>query len=153
MTYFASRVLFRENVGRADGRIIDGEAIPATLPASGADATVGLYMPPGGVYVGGGAYAEGEWGWSNEFRFKYTSGPLKGLQIQFNHVGGTRGGPAGGARLGRFPGDVNSAGSVRIGNIAGIGGDSPGYRHSHLQFEMGGKRVDPRTIFCKEFGY
>lgn len=130
-----------------------GGIIHVYTNAAGADITVGLYMPPGGVYVGGGEYAEGEWGWSNEFKFKYTSGPLKGLQIQFNHVGGTHGGHAGGALLGRFPGDVNDAGSVRIGNLAGIGGDSEGYRHSHLQFEKGGKRVDPRTIFCKEFGY
>ncbi len=90
-------------------------------------------MPPGGVYVGGGEYPEGEWGWSNEFRFKWTSGPLEGLQIKFNHVGGTHGGNENGARLGRFPVRVNDKGSIQIGYVGGIGGEGRSWKFRNLR--------------------
>lgn len=110
---------------------------------------VGLYRPPGGRLLGGsGEYAErvgGQiTGYSNVFRFGYSGG----LAISFFHVGGTSGGAAGGARLGRYPGQTNAAGSARIGNIGGLGGTGDRYNHSHLQFSVNGRRTDPRKIYC-----
>jgi hypothetical protein len=131
----------------------------------GTAADVGLYRPPGGRFAGGGEYPEnrkafeaygvGATLWSNTFRWDYSEGPLKELTIKLNHVGGTHGGHRGGATLGRFPGETNGEGSVRIGSIGGIGGNGPGYVHSHVEFSntKTGKRVDPRGVFCKQFGF
>jgi hypothetical protein len=122
--------------------------------AQGTEATTGLYMPPGGRLVSGGEYYNGgrpeEGGkLENYFRYSYSRGPFKGVTISFVHVGGTSGGEGGGQRLGRFPGQTNAAGSVRIGNIGGLGGDSPGYNHSHIKVYLNGKLTDPRKVFCK----
>jgi len=122
--------------------------------AQGTEATTGLYMPPGGRRVSGGEYYNGgspeEGGkLENYFRFSCGRGPLQGVTISFVHVGGTSGGEGGGQRLGRFPGQTNAAGSVRIGNIGGLGGDSPGYNHSHIKVYLNGKLTDPRKVFCK----
>lgn len=115
---------------------------------------VGLYRPAGGKFVGGGEYEEKFTGtdgkvwhtgnYSNEFRFQYKGG----LLIKFFHVGGTSGGFEGGATLGRF-GQTRADGSVRIGNIGGLGGgENPNYFHTHIEFRLNGKRTDPRKIFC-----
>ncbi len=109
----------------------------------------GLYRPPGGTLLGrSGEYAEraGRYitGYSNVFRFGYSGG----LVIEFFHVGGTSGGRAGGARLGRYPGQTNAAGSLRIGSIGGLGGEGDRNNHSHLQFRVNGKLTDPRKIYC-----
>ena len=42
-------------------------------------------------------------------------------------------------------------GSIRVGNIDGVGtgGEGDGYHHTHVNVYMDGKRVDPRTVFCK----
>jgi hypothetical protein len=59
------------------------------------------------------------------------------LRIAFVHVSAGRGG-------------ANARGSVRIGNIGGLGSiDSPNYIHTHAVFYRNGARVDPRTIFAK----
>ena len=122
--------------------------------AQGTEATTGLYMPPGGRLISGGEYYNGgspeEGGkLENYFRFLYSRGPLQGVTISFVHVGGTSGGEGGGQRLGRFPGQTNAAGSIRIGNIGGLGGDSPGYNHSHIKVYRNSKLTDPRKVFCK----
>jgi hypothetical protein len=36
-----------------------------------------------------------------------------------------------------------------VGSIAGPGGDGYGYNHTHINFYLKGRRVDPRSIFCK----
>lgn len=40
-----------------------------------------------------------------------------------------------------------------LGALGGRGGDTPGYVHTHIIFRRRGKEVDPRSIFCKEFGF
>jgi hypothetical protein len=104
-------------------------------------------MVSGGEYYNGGTPEEGG-KLENYFRFTYSSGPLKGVTISFVHVGGTSGGKGGGQRLGRFPGDRNAAGSIRIGNIAGLGGEGYGYNHTHIKVYLNGKLIDPRKVFC-----
>lgn len=40
------------------------------------------------------------------------------------------------------------------GNRGGTdGGTDPGYRHTHIVFLKDGARTDPRSLYCKEFGY
>jgi len=120
---------------------------------------VGLFRPAGGNFAGGGEYEEkffenGEWhytgNYSNEFRFRYGGG----LVIRFFHVGGTTGGVQGGASLGSF-GKTRPDGSVQIGNIGGLGGgggpdknENRKYFHTHIEFDVNGKRTDPRKIYC-----
>jgi hypothetical protein len=77
---------------------------------------------------------------NTQINVNYNSGPYAGLTIAFVHVSAGSGGP-------------NGMGSIRIGNISGPGGRDPGYFHTHAVFFMNGARVDPRTIFCKEFGF
>ncbi|MDQ3802535.1 MAG: hypothetical protein M3416_01575 [Acidobacteriota bacterium] len=125
--------------------------------AQGTATEVGLYRPPDGTFIrkGSGEYEEkyedgtGTGNYSNVFQFKYPGD----LVIKFFHVGGTSGGKAGGARLSSYPGQTNAAGSVRIGNIGGLGGEGNRYYHSHLEFRINGKRTDPRKILCGEYGY
>ncbi len=114
----------------------------------------GLYSPAGGRFTGGGEYEE-KWtdankvvhhtgNYSNEFRFQYPGG----LVIKYFHVGGTFGGDHGGATLGKF-GQTNAKGSIRIGNIGGLGGgENRAYFHSHIEFDVRGVRTDPRKIYC-----
>jgi hypothetical protein len=121
--------------------------------AQGTEATVGLYRPPGGRLVSGGEY-DNHGSTENYFRFSYTSGPYKGVQISFVHVGGTHGGAEEGQYLGNFGGERNSIGSIRFGNIAGPGGESKvGYNHSHIKTYLNGRLTDPRKVYCKEFGF
>lgn len=115
--------------------------------AQGTEATVALYKPPGGELVSGGEYDNGGQT-ENYFRFSYSRGPLKGVNLSFVHVGGTHGGKAGGKFLGRFSGEPN-----RIGNIGGLGGEGFGYNHTHIKVYLKGRLTDPRKIFCKEFGF
>ena len=75
--------------------------------------------------------------------------PYKGVQISLVHVGGTHGGEVGGQYLGNFHGEKNAMGSVRLGNIAGPGGASAGYNHTHVKVFLNGKLTDPRRVFCK----
>ena len=81
-------------------------------------------------------------------RVEYSNG----LHISFSHVSGAT------------DTKPNDDGSFRIGNIAGpgMGGEGDGYNHSHIQFTqnvykrgkvIGRRRVDPRSIFCKQFGF
>ncbi|MCA1604444.1 MAG: hypothetical protein LC775_02955, partial [Acidobacteria bacterium] len=118
--------------------------------AQGTTKSAPLYRPPGGTFQrrGSGEYPEkvGDviTGYSNVFQFSYSGG----LVMKFFHVGGTSGGEAGGARLGRYPGQTNAAGSSRIGNIGGLGGTGDRNNHSHLEFRVNGRRTDPRKIYC-----
>ena len=116
--------------------------------ANGSDKTTGLFRPPGGRLVSGGEY-DNHGDTENYFRFSYTSGPYKGVQLSFVHVGGTHGGEIGGQYLGNFGGERNAMGSVRIGNIAGPGGEGDGYNHTHVKVYLNGRLTDPRKVFCK----
>lgn len=75
----------------------------------------------------------------------------QGIIIAFVHVA-TRGVRGIGSR--------RSDGSTQIGNIGGPGGNGEDYFHTHIAFYSQyfgdpntGTRIDPRTIFCKEFGF
>jgi hypothetical protein len=119
--------------------------------ANGSSKTTGLYRPPGGRLVPGGGEYDNKGDTENFFRFRYTRGPYKGVEIAFVHVGGTHGGDLGGDYLGNFGGDKNAMGSIRFGNIAGLGGESPdGYNHSHIKVYLNGRLTDPRKVFCKK---
>lgn len=130
--------------------------------AEGSVATVGLYVPQGAVLIAGGEYCndyEGEGkkrrrialkkcdkgSIENFFRYRLSGG----VEVSFVHVGGTSGGLAGGQRLGNFRGNKNSAGSIQIGTIAGIGGEGAGYNHTHIIVTQNGQRIDPKKVFCK----
>jgi RHS repeat-associated protein len=117
--------------------------------AQGSNKTTGLYIPKGGNYVSGGEY-DNKGDTENYFRYSYSSGPYRGVSISLVHVGGTHGGDEGGQFLGDFKGETNAAGSERIGNIGGLGGDGNGYNHTHVIVRLNGKRIDPRKVFCKK---
>jgi hypothetical protein len=60
------------------------------------------------------------------------------------------GGDFGGQYLGNFGNERNAMGSIRFGNIAGLGGESKnGYNHSHIKVYLNGRLTDPRKVFCK----
>ena len=126
---------------------------------------VGLYIPKGAkVKKLVGEYKQPDSGTlSNSFGFYFTSGEYEGVEIHFDHVGGTYGGNEGGQYLGKqfidskgnLIGSTNAAGSVQIGIIGGVGGrESPArykpplYRHTHIVVKKNGKRIDPRKVFC-----
>jgi hypothetical protein len=110
--------------------------------AQGTEATVGLYTPPGfigrpatgTVYQGRNDPNPGAVNYNYE-RFTYRGG----LQISFIHAGNP----------GINRNDRNAMGSIRVGNIGGPGGGGAGYNHTHVNLYLNGKRVDPRSIFCK----
>ena len=116
--------------------------------ANGSDKVTGLFIPPGGRLVSGGEY-NNHGDTENYFRFSYTSRPYKGVQISLLHVGGTHGGEVDGQYLGNFHREKNAMGSVRIGNIAGPGGEGEGYNHTHVKVYFNGRLTDPRKVFCK----
>lgn len=116
--------------------------------ANGSDKVTGLFIPSGGRLVSGGEY-DNHGDTENYFRYSYASGPYKRVQISLVHVGGTHGGEVGGQSLGNFCGEKNAMGSVRIGNIAGPGGEGDGYNHTHVKVYLNGKLTDPRRVFCK----
>jgi RHS repeat-associated protein len=108
----------------------------------GTPANVGLYVPQGFSQVGIIA------GVNNRMAFTNSDG----VTIVFVHVA-----PRSGA-------NDNTMGSSRIGNIGGPGGESPRYFHTHIYTLTGydpadpdspqeATRVDPRSVFCKEFGF
>lgn len=101
----------------------------------------GLFTPAGG---GVGRMFTRHAGTENAYtqmNVNYNRGRYAGLTIALVHVSAGRGGP-------------NATGSVRIGNIGGFGSiESRNYIHTHAVFYMNGARVDPRSIFCKEFGF
>jgi len=108
---------------------------------TGTATNTGLYTPAGGnvgrIFTRN-ARKQNEY---TQINVNYNRGPYSGLTIAFVHVSAGRGGP-------------NAMGSVRIGNIGGVGSiDSPNYIHTHAVFYMHGLRVDPRTIFCKQSGF
>ena len=71
----------------------------------------------------------------------YNSGPYAGVSLDFVHVRAGSGSP-------------NAMGSVQIGLIGGLGSiDSKNYIHTHVVTKLKGVRVDPRGVFCKEFGF
>jgi hypothetical protein len=63
------------------------------------------------------------------------------LQISFVHV------------IGNNVHGTNSMGSIRIGNIGGSDSGEPGYLHTHIVFFRNGVTIDPRSEYCKEFGF
>ncbi len=101
----------------------------------------GLYTPAGGSIGSMITRHAGTPAAYTQINVNYNRGPYAGLTIAYVHVSAGSGQP-------------NATGSVRIGNIGGLGSiDSPNYIHTHAVFYMNGARVDPRTIFCKEFGF
>lgn len=101
---------------------------------SGTSMTNGLYAPSGGTI--GPIFTTST---GNVQRNVTYPG---GITISFVHVI-----PAAGN-------DRNSMGSIRIGNIGGPDSSTdPGYRHTHIVFFKNGARTDPRSLYCKEFGY
>ena len=97
----------------------------------------GLYTPAGGSAGTMFTRHAGTQNAYTQLNVNYNRGPYAGLTIAFVHVSAGSGRP-------------NAMGSVRIGNIGGLGSiDSPNYIHTHAVFYMNGARVDPRTIFCK----
>jgi hypothetical protein len=129
-----------------------------------------LYLPLDGnsqpKFLGGYYYKETMYGvptgtYTNIFRWKYSTG----LVIEVFHLGGTSEGKLekngrGTSTLGKFSGNTNLAGSSQIGYIGGLGGITPfikpnerpvgnrRYVHSHIQFVLNGKKVDPRSFYC-----
>ena len=96
--------------------------------AQGDTASTGLYAPAGGKVGGLFLNSKG----NTQINVSYKGG----LVLTFLHVTAASGGP-------------NAAGSVRIGNISGPGGDDPGYLHTHVITRINGKEVDPRKVYCQ----
>jgi YD repeat-containing protein len=141
---------------------------------------VNAYTPPGYYGIPKGYPSEGEDGGmgaekQNFLRVYYKPGSLTkygydgGLIINFTHIG-----PTTKNRTPILPKGVapNSEGSIPVGviggygNIVSVGGNSGGYGyyvHIHMIFNTwDGKiastpstktRIDPRQVFCKEFGF
>jgi hypothetical protein len=131
---------------------------------------VGLFVPNGAKVLPGkllGERVQQGGGLTNTFAFYFDSGEYKGVEIWFDHVGGTNGGQVGGQNLGNefirrnrdgtysLIGPTNSAGSSQIGIIGGPGGREPSgisrnplYRHTHVVIKRNGRRIDPRKVFC-----
>jgi RHS repeat-associated protein len=121
--------------------------------AQGTAATVGLYVPSGFSAVPGGSgtvYYPNRPGQVNAGQVNFNYSQYRnsaGITVSFVHIGR----PAGPA--------TNDFGSRRVGSIAGpnTGGDAKdGYNHTHINFYADfarGIRIDPRTLFCKEFGF
>jgi len=110
--------------------------------------SVGLYVPAGFSAVPGGrGTVLNPPGGVNPGQVNYNYAQYRnaaGVTISFVHIGS----PTGPAR--------NAAGSTRVGSIAGPGGDSAGYNHTHINFYSNfarRTRVDPRKLFCGEFGF
>lgn len=136
---FGERAIGHGPEPRPDGYGTDKGGIFHIYPNSDASSTTGpLYAPPGGRV---GRIRNSPSGASNVRTVSYSSGPYKGVSLDFVHV-----------RPGRGP--RNEAGSVQIGLIGGRGSiDSPNYIHTHVITKRNGKVVDPRSVFCKEFGF
>jgi RHS repeat-associated protein len=119
--------------------------------AQGTPASVGLYVPQGFTAVPGGRgtkYYPNTPGQVNAGQVNYNYAQYRnaaGITISFVHIGA----PAGPK--------TNDMGSTLVGSIAGPGGDAEnGYNHTHINFYSNfakGTRVDPRKLFCKEFGF
>ena len=110
--------------------------------SKGSDVTTGLYTLPNWTskkldvvkFGKDDSGPEGEVNY-NFYRFYYRGG----LSISFVHTRDPK----------IIASDTNSSRSVRIGNIAGPGGESDeGYNHSHVNVYKDGKRIDPRKVFC-----
>jgi RHS repeat-associated protein len=103
--------------------------------AAGTSMTTGLYTPPGGKIGPIRTVAQG----NRQLNVTYPGG----ITIAFVHVIPFKG-----------TSPPNSMGSVRIGNMGGPDSTTdPGYLHTHMVFFKGGARIDPRSLYCKEFGY
>jgi RHS repeat-associated protein len=126
------------------GRGKDKGGIFHIYPNSDATSTNGgLYAPPGGKVSDVVSHTENKDAYKhwNVMTVSYSKGPYAGVTLEFVHVR-----PGSGSK--------NAAGSVQIGMIGGLGSiDSPNYVHTHVVTKKNGKRVDPRSIFCKEFGF
>jgi RHS repeat-associated protein len=119
--------------------------------AQGTPASVGLYVPTGFSAVPGGRgteYYPNKPGQVNAGQVNYNYAQYRnsaGVTISFVHIGA----PVG-------P-QTNAMGSTLVGSIAGPGGDAEnGYNHTHINFYSNfatRTRVDPRKLFCKEFGF
>ncbi len=119
--------------------------------AQGTPASVGLYVPTGFSAVPGGRgteYYPDKPGQVNAGQVNYNYAQYRnsaGITISFIHIGA----PVGPR--------TNAMGSTLVGSIAGPGGDAEnGYNHTHINFYSNfakRTRVDPRKLFCKEFGF
>jgi hypothetical protein len=116
--------------------------------AQGTPASVGLYVPPGFIAVPDGhgtVYNKPNEPNPGKVNYNYAQyRNAAGVTISFVHIGP----PVGPAR--------NAAGSTLVGSIAGPGGASAGYNHTHINFYSNfatRTRVDPRKLFCQEFGF
>jgi hypothetical protein len=110
--------------------------------------SVGLYVPSGFSAVPGGRGTRfNPPGGVNPGQVNYNYAQYRnaaGVTISFVHIGS----PTGPVR--------NAAGSRLVGSIAGPGGQGAGYNHTHINFYSNfarRTRVDPRKLFCKEFGF
>ncbi|HKP37794.1 MAG TPA: RHS repeat-associated core domain-containing protein, partial [Pyrinomonadaceae bacterium] len=110
--------------------------------------SVGLYVPAGFTAAPGGrgtVYNKPNEPNPGQVNYNYSQyRNAAGVTISFVHIGA----PVGPAR--------NAAGSTRVGSIAGPGGASAGYNHTHINFYSNlatRTRVDPRKLFCTEFGF
>jgi hypothetical protein len=128
----------------------EGGVIHLYTNAQGTAATVGLYVPSDFRPVPGGSgtvYYPNRPGQVNPGQVNYNYSQYRnsaGVTISLVHIG-----PPSGPR-------TNDAGSTRVGSIAGPGGDGAGYNHTHINFYSNfatRTRVDPRKLFCKEFGF
>jgi len=109
--------------------------------AEGGKAAVGLYTLPGWTSTTWGTvfFGKNDVGVEGDVNYNYRRFYYPGgLSISFVHVG----------NLGVNRNDRNDAGSIRIGDIVGPGGASPGYNHTHVNVYKNGKRIDPRKVFC-----
>jgi hypothetical protein len=104
------------------------------------------------------------------YAFTYLPGSLKkfgyngGLRINFVHSGTTN---LKGKLLPPDPSVTNKMGSIKVGVIGNYGvayetggnGTVGYFVHNHMLFNVvdkhgrRGKRIDPRTVFCKDFGF
>ena len=126
------------------GKGSDRGGIFHIYPNEDATATnVGLYAPAGGS-VGSIQTHNNRRDSSKSYSVltvTFNKGPYAGVTLDFVHV-----------RAGS--GDPNAMGSIQIGFIGGLGSiDSKNYIHTHIVTKLNGVRVDPRTVFCKEFGF
>lgn len=138
----AGNYCFADHSAAPDGKGLGG-IVHLYTNAQGTAASVGLYVPSGFSRSGGGVeyfplnqpINPGQVNYNYE---QYSNSA--GVMISFVHV----------ANPGANRNDRNAAGSYRVGNIAGPGGESKGgYNHTHINFYLHGKRTDPRSLFCK----
>jgi hypothetical protein len=125
------------------GHLAGSGAFHIYTNAQGSEATVGLYAPPEWIGTPRRRVETDRYTGEKQsyFSFRYR----RGLTLNFVHVGGTDADD----NLVMDRNDRNGMGSIRIGIIAGPGGEGNGYNHSHITVRVNGVRTDPRKVFCK----